>query len=64
MRMSAEEYSIRLKEYSPSTKELITFLMYQEEEIAHQMCEISADPNLTEEQVVEKLTKLKESIQK
>ena len=58
MKVSGEAYSQRLKEYSDATIRLI--LSFTDRERAVRASEIAADSELTEEQVVAELLKLKE----
>ena len=58
MRLSGEEYSKRLEEFSYDTLLLMSELMKSTREKAIKMSDITTDSTLTEEQVVEKLSLL------
>ena len=60
MRLKGKEYEQRLSEFSKSTLVLISEIMPISIEISAKMSDITTNSELTEEEVVEQLKKLKE----
>ena len=60
MRLTVKEYEKRLAGYSHSTLVLMSEIMGMPREVYYKGQTITTDSDLTEEQVVEKLTALKE----
>ena len=61
MRLKGQAYSDRLEEYSYSTLKLISEIMSLPEEIYRQGRDITTNSELSEEEVVRELQKLKKS---
>ncbi len=59
MRLKGEEYSQRLESYSDSTISLIMALKVADKATVLRAADITTDSELSEEQVVQKLKKLK-----
>ena len=59
MRLKEKELDKRLEKYSHSTLVLISKIMLLSREALYKMLEITTNSELTEEQVVEQLKKLK-----
>jgi hypothetical protein len=59
MRLSGEAYAQRLRKYSDSTIQLIMDMDYISKEAAYSASEITTNSELTEEQVVAALKRLK-----
>ena len=58
MRLKGQAYSERLESYSHSTLELIAELVTMSREVVYEVCDITTDSELSEEEVVERLEAL------
>ena len=58
MRLKGQAYSDRLESYSHSTLELIAELVTMSREVVYEVCDITTDSELSEEEVVERLEAL------
>ena len=58
MRLKGQAYSGRLESYSHSTLELIAELVTMSREVVYEVCDITTDSELSEEEVVERLEAL------